>query len=65
MILLVEQDFTDVLGHGELAQGLTLTHPLAVVLDRVDLVGRSARSISSALSETFTGFGTTVGIAPR
>src|SRR5262245_42992412 len=38
VLLLVDQDLADVLGHGVLAQGLALPHPLAVVAYRGVLV---------------------------
>lgn len=38
MVLLSEQDLADVFGYSELAEGLTLTDPLAVVFNRVNFV---------------------------
>ena len=36
VVLLVDQDLANLLGHGELAECFALAHPIAVVTDRVD-----------------------------
>jgi hypothetical protein len=56
MVLLLHENFSDLLRHGELAESLTLANPLPVVQNGFILIIQV---------EVFTGLGVTLGILPR
>ena len=65
MVLLLHEDLADLLCHGKFAERFALPDALLVIDDGLILVIEIELHMSLAFSETFTGFGVTLGILPR